>query len=167
MLNRITLVIASAALIMSTLAVIPRASAAVPYSLRPAGDTRYAMVQSETVLPLGSAGPFYPTGLSTSVTIPTGKKADVMVLFCAVLANTEGTQVAFRGKIGNQLLLPNGVGAGLNLSATVINGEDRCINFYRTNVSEGTKAVKVEWGALTAPGVTLYGRSMIVILNIH
>ena len=59
-------------------------SASVPKSFRLAGSTRYAMVQSTTEAydDDGDIGLENMAGMSASITIPTDKKADVMVVFC-------------------------------------------------------------------------------------
>jgi len=165
MLHQLRFVIAGLVIILVNQAVTFAVSAAVPTALRPAGSTRYALVQNETQRDIGLPFTWESTGLSTSVTIPAGKTADVMVFFCGV-ANPGGNYINVRAKIGSQLLLPNFGGDGLDFATGSTAAESHCVNFHKTNVSEGTKTVKIDWLAGdTNP--KLFSRSMIVILNIH
>ena len=139
-------------------------SAGVPVTLRPAGTTRYAFMTLDTVRGINSTFTWEPTLLSTSVTIPSGKQADVAVLFCS-LNDPNGLGIYVRAKIGGALLEPEigGEGMPLNVAGPY---QTNCVNFLKTNVSAGTKTVRVEWFAQHAEAY-LWGRSMQVTLNIH
>jgi hypothetical protein len=140
-------------------------SAAVPSGVLAPGTTQYAIVKQDTQLNVGTPVTWEPTGLSTSVTIPVGKTADVMVLLCAT-ANPDSSFIKVRAKVGSALLVPNASGNGLNLAADYAGIDSRCENFFKGGVGAGTKTVQVQW---YTPAATahLYARSMIVILNVH
>ena len=164
MLNRITLVIASAALIMSTLAVIPRASAAVPDSLRPLGVTRYAFAAGTGTIDTASSTYVPVTGLTQSIVIPSGKRGDVFVFFCAFgQVGSAPSTLSVRAMQGGSVM-----GGGLLETYSVPEGETRCANFYKLNVGAGTKNVHMEYSLVSGIGpVYLSSRHMIVVVNIH
>jgi len=139
-------------------------SAGVPVTLRPAGTTRYAFMTSDALRFSQTPHTWEPTLLSTSVTIPSGKTADVAVLFCS-FNDPNGQYIYVRAKIGGALLEPDIAGEGVALR---LGGEPQtnCVNFYKPNVAAGTKTIRVEWLAQNAEAY-LRGRSMQVTLNIH
>ena len=161
MYRRSRFVIAALLVVLTSAVVSYAVSARVPQTLRPSGTTRYAMAQSSTGVNNTSVNNFIPTGLATSVTIPAGKHADVMVVFCSG-GDGDDSFLTVRGKIGGSVLLP---ADGFNLMIGPYITGTHCATFYKTGVGEGTKTVKVEWKALAA-GAYLNDRSMIVTLNI-
>ena len=152
-------------IVIVNLGVTLSVAARVSGTLLPAGVTRYAMVSRETTLTNTNPENWLPTQLSTSVTIPTGKKADVTVQFCGEAYPGTFGILYLRAKIGGALLRPGDV-TGLPLKTVADGYGTDCISFYRTGVPAGTKSVKVEWQANDATAY-LRSRSMIVTLNIH
>lgn len=165
MLRKFRFVIAGLLIIVANQAVSYAVSAAVPSSLLAAGTTRYALVEKETQLNIVSFSDWEPTLLATSVTVPTGKTADVIVLFCGV-ASSGNSFIKVRARLGTALLVPNAGGTGISLSSLSSSIQSKCVNFYKTGVGAGTKTVAIEWHAASSLA-HLFSRSMIVILNIH
>ena len=161
MLHKLRFVIAGLVIILVNQVVTFAVAARVPQSLRPSGTTRYAMAQTTTTADNTSSGNWIPTGLATSVTVPAGKKADVMVVFCSV-GDGDGNVISVRAKIGGAVLLPS---PGVTLMSVSFTGS-HCATFYKTGVGEGTKIVRAEWRSFAA-GANLLERSMIVTLNTY
>lgn len=94
--------------------------------------------------------------------LPVGKHGDVLVLFCGQSAGT-GT-ILVQALVGGVAANP---GAWLLLGTSgTTEDESRCANFYKPNVTAGTKAVNMQRQTSSGPPM-LWVPSMIVILNIH
>ena len=79
------------------------------------------------------------TGMSTSITIPAGKRGDVMILFCAtVLTDFDGTDMHVRAMVGGSATTPSEV----LFHGGPIEVESCCTTFYKLNKPEGTTNVK-------------------------
>jgi len=158
--------IAVIALIEATLALSSSVSAAVANSLRPAGSTRYAMVQSTTEAYDNAVDSGFEDmpGMATSISVPTGKKGDVMVVFCGATSAESAAWIALRAKAGGSVLSPTAVHVDAELDA-VFNPRNHCATFYRNNLPEGTRTVKMQW--YTGTGASVWDRNMIVTVNIH
>ena len=83
MIRKSQFVAASLIVILLSAAISYAVSASTKVSLLPTGSTRYALDVEENQLNVGAPVTWEPTLLSTSVTVPAGKTADVTVLFCA------------------------------------------------------------------------------------
>ena len=165
MIRKSQFVAASLIVILLSAAISYAVSASTKVSLLPTGSTRYALDVEENQLNVGAPVTWEPTLLSTSVTVPAGKTADVTVLFCAA-ANAAGSFTKVRAKIGGALLLPSDGGGGISFAANNATVESHCMNFTRKNVPQGTKTVQIQWYN-GAAGAQLFSRHMFVILNIH
>jgi len=153
-LGALLVVLASAVLAYGVWAIAPNA-------LRPAGTTRYAVVQDSSVIATSDTT-YTPTGLQQGITIPSGKVGDVFVSFCAPTKTTAGV-VWVRAKLGGAVLSP---GTFLFHEGNVYGSN--CANFYKLNAAEGTRTVKIEWAITGGMGTAnMYGQSMIITVNIH
>jgi len=165
MLHKFRFVIAGVIIILVNQVVSFAVSASMPVSLRPAGTTRYAMVTASnatsTSVQLSWAD---ISSLSQTITIPSGKRGDVMVLFCGATTSDEsGVSQYVRALVG-------GAAASPSESVMVPTGQKtkHCANFYRLNVPEGTRNVRMQWhNSWEIATHRMYDRSMIVIVNIH
>jgi len=162
MLNRHRLVIAGLVVVLTSALVSYAVSAAVPSALRPSGTTRYAMVQStsQTTDDDSDSGFEAMQGMATSINVPAGMKGDVIVVFCGETSAVSPTWIEMRAKAGGSVLAPTSVFMGAG--STQVN---HCATFYKNNIPEGTRTVKIEWYASTLASV--HDRNMIVIVNIH
>ena len=139
--------------------------AAMPDAFRPAGTTRYAVVSASDEVSTSSYGWVNIPGLSQSITIPSGKRGDIMILFCGVIkVSTSPMNQWVSAQVGGSRATPSAV----LLETTALARESRCSNFYKLNVAAGTKTVRMQW-SIDSPAATQYltERSMIVIVNIH
>ena len=141
-------------------------SASVPEALLAAGSTRYAFTQKSDQLNITAPqiATWVDAGMTTSVAIPSGKHADVVVLFCSQ-AGADGNFITVRAKIGSTYLEPSQAGNGVNLIAGSA-VQNQCISFQKAGVTAGPKNVVVQWYAVTTNS-HLFVRSLVVILNIH
>ena len=140
--------------------------ASMPDALRPAGTTRYAVAQSTDNVTLTSGDPWSDLpGVATSISIPSGKRGDVMIVFCA---EAEGNDAGLhaRAHIGGALAVPD-----QTLLQNVEPKASQCTLFYKANVRAGTRMVKIQWmpagGAVGVSTVGIRDRSMFVTINIH
>ena len=98
-------------------------------------------------------------GMATSITIPSGKKGDVMVVFCAENSVSSPGYIQVRAMAGGSLLSSP---VYLDAATSVTN---HCASFYKLNVPAGPRTVRMEWQAGTE--ASLWDRNIIVIVNIH
>ena len=159
MFRKLRFVIAGIALIAANQAVSFAVSASMPESLRPAGSTRYAAVGSSTLALTTQTAFSDLADMTTSITIPAGKHGDVFVLFCGETFSLSVTKV--RAIIAGQESNP------IQLQDSTSGAQSRCASFFRFNVPEGSKNVRVQWAGSTATVQSMNQRSMIVIVNLH
>jgi hypothetical protein len=165
-LKKSQLILAGLLVVMASAGISYAVSASVPSTLLPAGTTMYAFTQRQDQLNITSAQILHwvSAAVPLSVTIPPGKVADVVVLFCS-LANADSQFIRVKSAIGTTLLEPSSAGFGLNLIAGA-GAQNQCISFQKASVAAGTMYVNVYWLAVTVNS-HLYNRSLVAILNIH
>lgn len=140
-------------------------SAAAPQSLLVSGSTRYAFVQATGPVSTTSSTFSDVNGLSTSINVPAGKTADIIVLWCGMVSTN--SYLLVRGMIAGTAGTPAYMQAAKDLAG---GAQTHCATFYRGGVAAGTRYVKVQWAAHASFDGTLqsmWNRSMFVILNIH
>ncbi len=160
MLKKFKLPLVIVVIVLLNQAVTYAVQAAVPTALLPGGTTRYTVAQATGMISTSSNLVWAETGLSKAISIPVGKTADVIVLFCANTVSSSymqaqvlvGTSVAAPGLV--QLRNHGDVG-----------GESQCANFYAVAVPAGIRTVKVQWKGYDTQTQWMYERSMIVIVN--
>ncbi len=137
-------------------------SAAMPDSLVPAGGTRYAAVGTGTEAL--TSDPMYTdlAGVSTNISIPSGKHGDVFVFFCGETWSTTSAAMVHAVIAGTasapvQLREVEGTAAR----------ESQCANFFKLGVGAGTRNVKMQWASRDGNQQAMYQRSMFVVVNIH
>lgn len=137
--------------------------AAVPDAFLASGSTRYAVAYAADEITNSSNTYADIPGMRASISIPEGKRGDVLLLFCAESWTDGATRVA-----------PWIAGAYGTPSSTQIRisppggfAESRCFNFHRLNVHAGTKIVKMQWREAGGGTSSLGVRHMIVIVNLH
>lgn len=163
MLLKSRFVFAGFAVIVAALLLSYAASAASTEGSLTAGTTRYAVVSATNNIYTNFNTFVGLPGLSTTITIPSGKKGDVMVSFCGEVWS-DGYLVV-RALIGGVVAAPP--------QMELFNGgndfESRCANFYRLNVPSGNVPVKMQWMGLYSYAGTqwIIDRTMMVTANIH
>jgi len=166
MLHKLRFVIAGLVIILINQAVSFAVSASVPDSFRPSGSTRYAVASASDTVPTSSLTFVNIPNLSQSITIPSGKQGDVFVSFCSQLnVNLPSVFVYARALVGSSQASPGSMTLD---GATYPSTQTRCATFYKLNVAEGTKTVRMQWAiSNAAAAVFAYQRSMLVTVNIH
>ena len=162
MLQKARFLVGAVLVVLTSAAVSYAVSAAVPDSLRPAGSTRYAVAQSTAATSdnSGDAGFENMADMATSISIPAGKKGDVMVVYCGETVTGDASTIRVRAMAGGSLLGPPNV----PMDTVTTAGMD-CATFYKLNVPDGTRTVRMQWHAYTS--ATIWSRTMIVTVNIH
>ena len=166
MLYRFRFVIGGAlVVILSALASYLVVSAAMPDALLPAGSTRYGAVGVAATSATGTNSASFTNlpGLSTTITIPAGKKGDVMVFFCGTIDASTNNYAYVRAKVGSSVARPDEVVAW-EFNSTQQNS---CVNFFKTGVDAGTHTVKMQWKSDNGTIIGAWARSMIVIVNVR
>lgn len=136
--------------------------AAMPEAFLTEGTSRYAVAYvTGSELLFHDDGWQNIPGMIKYISIPAGKTADVMVIFCGEAYSDSANALFVRAYVGGILMLP---------PETILQEEEtvssRCVTFYRINVPAGTPAVRLQWWASNTFG-NLYDRTMIVIANVH
>ena len=125
--------------------------AAMPDALLPAGTTRYATASASSVEQTTyAAGWLDLPGMTKYITIPTGKTADVIVVFCGEAISDSTDLVSARALIRDVVASPSEV----ILVYDFIYWSNRCGVFYKANVAAGSPAVKIQWRADGSPLAT-------------
>ena len=141
MLHKFRFVIVSALVVLTSAGVSYAVSASVPNALLPAGTTRYAAAFADHADAITPADSWVDLpGMTKYITIPTGKTADVMVSFCGTEATSTGGLLWTRALIRDVAASP----AGMSLLSSE-NGSSQCAMFYKTSVTSGSPAVKIQW----------------------
>ena len=85
-------------------------SAAMPSALLPAGSTRYATAQSQTLAFVDPDQGFLDVpGMTKFITIPSGQQGDVMIIYCAEVASSTAPSYYLRAIVGGVLASPGDV----------------------------------------------------------
>ena len=137
--------------------------AAMPQAFLPTGTTRYAVAQSTTGALTWSEG-WLPT-LGQTITLPPGKTADIMVIFCGNgWTNSNLTALQVKVQIAGAVASPGPV----NFADEDGEIEGHCATFYKSGGVAGTVPVRVYWRSTNGTySVNMSQRSMIVIANIR
>jgi hypothetical protein len=160
MIRTSRLVVAGLLVVLTSGLVSYAVSAAVPGALLTAGTTRYAVSQGlNHVTTFETVFKNLP-GLSTTITIPGGKKGDVMIVFCGQATTTAIMHV--RALVGGAVASPGQVLLHENSPQA-----GNCAIFSKLGVSAGTKTVTMQWQTYSGSVSDMYARSMIVIVNLH
>lgn len=161
MLKRFKLPIVIVVIVLLNQAAGYAVQAAMPDVMLASGTTRYAVAQSMTPISIKTTA-LVDTGLSKGISIPAGKTADVIVLFCADVISPSFAYA--QAMVGTVAALPGLV----PLRASGDNGgESQCANFYALGVGAGWKTVKIQWRGYDTQQQMMFYRTMIVIVNIH
>jgi hypothetical protein len=164
MLHKFRFVIAGILIVAANLAVSYGVLAARTQAQLPAGSTIYA-VASSTSGTANSSGTWQDlSGLSTKVTIPTGKHGDVLVFFCGEM--TTASIVMVQAKVAGSAASPGSMQLTTN-PPTTAGSETRCAQFLKTGVTAGTKTVKMRWWSTSGYTSTMLNRTMYVVVNVH
>jgi hypothetical protein len=137
--------------------------AAMPGTFLPAGTTRYAVASSTTNELTWSDG-WLPI-LGQTITIPGGKTADIMVIFCGNgWTDSNSTALQVKVQIAGVVASPGEVNFAEQNGVI----EGHCAAFYRSGGVAGNVPVRVYWRSTnSAYSVNMYQRSLIVIANIR
>ena len=153
--------------VVATVTATRMVSAAAPTVVLSSGTTRYAAVSSTTLLsPAGLGAAFVDVpALSQSFTVPSGKKADVLIYFCGETRTSD--LITVRGVVvtGAGTVIASPPQMKLQDPSVVADLVSRCANFYRQGVS-GAVTVKIQWRGMGGPS-QMQNRSMILIFNIY
>jgi len=165
MLHRLRFVIAGVIIIMVNQAVSFAVSAGMPATMRPAGTTRYAVAYVDDAFTNSVEWANIP-GLSQSITIPSGKRADVFVSYCGEhTADYDGEELYVHALVGGSNATP---GSALLEAASRFSSITRCASFYKLNVAAGTKTVRMQWAARFDGDRTFLMKGRIIVtINIH
>jgi hypothetical protein len=159
-LRKFRFVIAGLTIIVANQALGYAVQAARPETALAAGNTRYYVAQAASLVSTGSKLWQDIPGMSTTITMPSGKHGDVMLLFCGVAA-TAGEDLLLRATIGGTPAVPQDT-VLTEWTAAASN----CAFFYKLGLATGSKAVKVQWHA-TSVYISLVQRSLMVMVNMH
>ena len=159
---RIPIIIVVTAVLTQAVGMVVQA--AVPSAFLAAGTTRYAVAQATDNILTWS--PDWIPALSKTITIPGGKTADIMVIFCGngwTDNNATGLQV--KVQIAGTVASPG----EFNFAAESGEIEGHCAAFYRLGGTHGDVPVRVYMRSTNGPtySVNMAERSMIVIANIR
>ena len=140
--------------------------ASMPDALLAAGTTRYAAAIGTTFETIQSTDGWVDLpGMTKYITIPAGKTADVIVIFCGTPSTSISGSVYARVTIRGSAALPD----YLPLLSSGDTVASQCGVFYKSNVTAGSPPVIVQW-SVTGPGTPVAAmnwRSMLVIVNTH
>lgn len=165
-MHKFRFVLIGAAMVLASAAASYAAvSAAMPGALLAAGTTRYAFVSAVAQTDTASTSFVNLPGLSTTISIPAGKTADVFILFCGDTVTTNFTSV--RALVGGSRATP--AEAWIREPAASGGGnETGCANFLKKDVPSGTQTIAMQWrGSSAAAWHSMFDRTMVVIANIH
>ena len=140
------------------------AASVVPASFVTAGTTRYAMVAvnpSSTTTTTSASFVDMP-GMSTSISVPAGRVAEVMIDFSGMVNTCDAMYV--RAVIDGSAASPAYTQFQWNFNG---GADSHAFTFVKT-VKAGPHTVKMQWHGLTSCSQQfIAARSMIVTANIH
>lgn len=161
MLRKFRFVVAGLAIILANQAVGYAVHAAMPDTALAAGSTRYYVASRAAYEVTSSTTWKTLSGMSTTISIPSGKHGDVMVLFCGTGGATGGS-LYVRAVIGGAAAVPGSI-----LLTDVSTYESHCTYFYKLGLSAGSRAVTMQWHTSTGGTAAMGNLSSIVMVNIH
>lgn len=166
MLHKLRFVLAGILIIVVNQAVTFAVSAHMPDALLAAGTTRFATaaVGHSVVAQVITTGVGFVdvTGVTKFITIPSGQTADVMVIFCAEIFSTTAVNAKVRALIRDVAIDPDYVGVDV-----LKNNTNRCMLFHKDAVSAGSPAIKIQVQPQNGDNVSVSGKSLVVIANLH
>jgi hypothetical protein len=151
--------------VVASLAANRAVSAARPESLLTAGTARFALASATGSVSTTTWTSWVDLpGMAVSFTIPSGKRGDVMVVFCGV--SSTNSQLDVHAVVGGLVASP---GAGARLVSASGPAENRCATFYKVGVvgTGSPMTVKMQWTGGTPGTQSMTSRSLVVIVNIH
>lgn len=137
--------------------------AAVPNDFLPAGKTQYAIVQDG-----GPSGVFPELGwvdlrgASTTLDIPPGRKADLMIVFCGEMLGAGTATVSMRVFVASVVATPSET----QMDQGGPDIESKCAIFFVPNAPGGEMTIKAQWKT-SGEVANMGNRSMLVIANLH
>lgn len=140
-------------------------SAAMPGALLAAGTTRYAAASGDTSESVSAGDGWVDIpGMIKYITIPGGMTADVMVTFCGMIrVSTVGTERHVRAMIRDAPASPE----RYLIKTSDLEWSTQCATYYKTSVTAGSPAVKMQWATGAFGTVEIFWRNMIVVVNLH
>ena len=164
MLHKYRFLIAGIVIVLVNQAVTFAVSAYVPGALLTAGTTRYATQSSTATTSVSNGAGFVDLpGMLKYITIPSGEKGDVMVVFCSDFGSTTSDYGWIRVLIGGV----SASGSDLQVEFEGASYTSQCGVFTRSNVPEGNPSIKVQMEVTTGTAGVAYHPNMVVILNSH
>lgn len=164
MFHRFRFVIIGALMVLASAAASYAAvSAAMPGAFFAAGETRYAAVSATNGIATSSSTYADMPNATVWITVPTGKTADVLIEFCGDASTSASTGLLVQAMVGSVVAAPG----QRTLKYDDVGVATECVQFYKTGVTAGNKAVKIQWKQAGPGPANLYERSLIVTANIH
>ena len=128
-----------------------------------AGTTRYAMVAAQDAQTSTSTSFVSIPGLSTTVTVPSGKVADLIIDFsgevnsCSAMSVRAVVDSTASSPTSAQIFWPTGGGA-----------QAEAFTFFAKAVKSGTHTVAIQWSEITACSqMFISSRTMVITSNVH
>jgi hypothetical protein len=140
--------------------------AGINQAFAPAGVTRYAMVQQGPTATATTTSTSFVNmpGMSVAVAIPSGKAADLIVTFSAMVNSCFAMQV--RATVDGSAALPSSTQFFWQAANT--GADSRAFTFFQQNVGAGSHTVRIQWAGVTScSSEFVAARSMVVTANIH
>ena len=167
MLHKLRFVIIGALMVIASAgASYAAVSAAMPSALLAAGTTRYATAYATGNSGINALNGWVDmAGMTKYISIPGGKTADVIVIFCGNVSADSGALVHVRALIRGAAASPT----QFDLTNVYPGRSSSCAIFEKSNVTAGSPAVQIQWevDGLIIDGATVNTRHMFVIANIH
>lgn len=160
-----TLIITSTALLVAVafmLGLVASAYGLGPETLQPAGKMRVAAVSATNAINTTSTSWVDVPNLSTFITVPDGKVADVVIEFSAMVNSPDAQSV--RARIDRSVASPGPV--QVFYTPGNVGASSHGFNFYKFAIGPGTHTVKMQWSGLGGQQFMSY-RSMILFVNLR
>ena len=146
-----------------TLGIAAIAFGFMPGDFQPKGQVRITEVSATNANNTTSTSFVNIPNLSTTVTVPAGKVADLVIQFSGMVNSPDA--VSSRALVDTTVALPGPTqlyyGQGVNLGASSLG-----FNYYLNGVGPGVHRIAIQWSGLGGQQFISY-RSMIVIANIR
>lgn len=140
-------------------------SASLSPSFVSAGSTRYAMKSAGPTDTITTTSTSFVNiaGMSTGVAVPSGKHADLIITFSAMVNTCSAMYV--RATIDGAPAAPEYTQFQWDFSG---GADSHSFTFYAKSIGSGSHKVAMQWEGLTnCPQQFMAARSMIVTANIH
>jgi hypothetical protein len=155
----------SIAIAVFSLGYVASAANIGPLGLQPSGTVRVGAVSAFNAINTSSTTFVDVPGLSTTFSIPSGKKGDVIIQFSGEVNSPSAMNV--RALVDVSAADPNNAGNGPQIFWGVSGGATtQGFNFYKFGVGSGSHIVKMQWDGDSGSQFMIF-RSMIVFVNIH